>query len=260
MKNEQMVLFENEEVKIKTDEGITLINLVHTAKCCGLCKTAKSGNIVVTWKDRNGLVDKLTKIREANASQEFVDEINYIIDEIENTDDRNSIYMSSKLSRRLAMECKSQKAMEYKDFLAKLDESYSKGELTTNNPYLQLGNIADNMKLMSNMMNQIGQAFNGMQEYVQSSIQAKDLQIDQVKELIGFKNINTKRMVNEIKSKLSEKLGKKIYANHNDFQIIKHAIFKEFRTTTWENIPIEKYNSVYAFADELISEKYGKVY
>ena len=263
MKNNQLetiLNFEGQEIKVITDKGKELFNLSNSCRVLGITTYGSNGNEKIRWKTK-GVSEKLNKILECtDVHQENIKEINYILNEIEETDDRNSIYASRWLTSRLALECNNDKAKKYKNWLATLDESYSKGELTTNNPYLQLGNIADNMKLMSNMMNQIGQAFNGMQEYVQSSIQAKDLQIDQVKELIGFKNINTKRMVNEIKSKLSEKLGKKIYANHNDFQIIKHAIFKEFRTTTWENIPIEKYNSVYAFADELISEKYGKVY
>lgn len=31
-------LFEGQEVKVKTDKGNTLINLVHVAKCCGLTR------------------------------------------------------------------------------------------------------------------------------------------------------------------------------------------------------------------------------
>ena len=31
-------LFEGQEVKVKTDKGVTLINLVHVAKCCGITK------------------------------------------------------------------------------------------------------------------------------------------------------------------------------------------------------------------------------
>lgn len=36
MSKEEIVLFEGNEVKVKTDKGEVLINLVHTAKCCGL--------------------------------------------------------------------------------------------------------------------------------------------------------------------------------------------------------------------------------
>ena len=50
--NEQLVLFEGQEVKVKTDEGKTLINLVHTAKCCGLTTTGANGNLKIRWKTK----------------------------------------------------------------------------------------------------------------------------------------------------------------------------------------------------------------
>lgn len=268
---EKILNFEGQEIKIKTDEGVELFNLANSAKICGL---ARKDTGRITWKGNRSVYDKLDKIRlnldkmgsaafaahktSLNNEINYVDEINYILNEIEETDDRNSIYISRYLTSMLAMECHNDKAMQYKSWLATLDESYSNGTLTANNPYLQLGNIADSMKLMSNMMNQMGQVFNGMQEYVQSSIQAKDLQIDQISELIGFKNVNTKRIVNEIKDKLSEKLGKKIYASSNVFQEVKQAIFKEFSVIKWEDVQVQNYNRVYAFVDELIENKYGK--
>lgn len=273
---EKILNFEGQEIKIKTDKGIELFNLSNSAKICGL---ARKDTGRITWKGNRSVYDKLDKIRlnleklgsaafaahktslnnEINNEINYVDEINYILNEIEETDDRNSIYISRYLTSMLAMECHNDKAMQYKSWLATLDESYSNGTLAANNQYLQLGNIAESMKLMSNMMNQIGQAFNGMSEFVQDSIQAKDFQIDQVKELIGFKNVNTKRIVNEIKDKLSERLGKKIYASSNIFQEIKQAIFKEEKVIKWEDISVQNYNRVYAFVDELIEDKYGKV-
>lgn len=111
----EIKLFEGNEVKVKTDEGKTLINLVHVAKYCGL--TYKDRNIQrISWKNRNGVVDKVKKIYGANAPQE-------ILDEIENTDDRNTIYISSWLAKRLAVECRSESEMKFKNFLVSLDES-----------------------------------------------------------------------------------------------------------------------------------------
>ena len=39
--NKEIQLFEGQQVKVKTDEGTTLINLVHVAKCCGLTREQK---------------------------------------------------------------------------------------------------------------------------------------------------------------------------------------------------------------------------
>jgi hypothetical protein len=159
----------------------------------------------------------------------------------------------------LAMECHNDKAMKYKSWLAELDEKYSKGELTNSNQLAQLGNISNQLNLVANTMSQIGNAFIGIQEYVKSSIQAKDNQIDEIKDLIGFRNVNTKRMTNEIKTKLSEKLGKKIFASSTVYKEIKEVIFKEFQVFKWEDIPVCQYNKVYAYLDEIIDAKYGKV-
>lgn len=260
MNKEQLTLFEGQEIKIKTNKGITLINLANTAKVLGLTTFGVNGNEKIRWKTK-GVSEKLNKILECTDvhQEQYIKEIKYILEEIENADDRTQIYMSRYLTSMLAMECHNNKAMEYKSWLAKLDESYSNGSLIQgNNPYMQLGDIAQQMQLMSNVMNNIGQAFNGMQQYVQDSIQSKDTQIEQAMNLIGFRNVNTKRMINEIKSKLSNVLNRKITANDKNFQYIKQAIFKNFSTIKWEDIPVMKYNEVYAFVDELIEDKFGK--
>lgn len=127
--NNQIKSFEGQDVRVQTDEGVTLINLVHVAKCCGLTKIANSGNEVVRWKNNaDGVVGKLEKIRGKDLPQKINEEITYILDEIENTDDRNSIYMSSWLSKRLAIECHSEKANRFKNWLVTLDEARENGE------------------------------------------------------------------------------------------------------------------------------------
>lgn len=60
---------------------------------------------------------------------QYIDEIKYIIDEIENGDDRNGVFCSRYLTSRLAMKCNNDRANKYQNWLATLDESYSKGEL-----------------------------------------------------------------------------------------------------------------------------------
>lgn len=120
-------LFEGQEVKVKTDEGVTLINLVHVAKCCGLTRQNNGGNgLKVRWDDVKKKVDLIGV--ETSTPEKIKDEITYILDEIENTDDRNSIYMSSWLSKRLAIECHSDKANRFKNWLVTLDEARENGE------------------------------------------------------------------------------------------------------------------------------------
>ena len=52
--------------------------------------------------------------------KEFKQEIFYVLDEIENINNRNTIYISTWLAKRLAAECHSKKANEVKYF----DEVY----------------------------------------------------------------------------------------------------------------------------------------
>ncbi|NFH00781.1 hypothetical protein FC831_10725 [Clostridium botulinum] len=259
MKNEQLVLFNNEEVKVITDKGATLINLANSARVLGL---ARKDDGRICWKGNRSVYDKLSKIRSSlvnstgatNAAENIL-EIDYILSEIENTDDRNSIYMSQMLTSLLAMNCNNDKAMQYKSWLAQLDEKYSKGELTNGNQIEQLGNIANQINLVASTMGQIGQAFIGLEEFVKDSIQVKDSQIDDIKALVGFKSCNTKRIVCEIKSKLGDLLGGKIYATSPMFKEVKRQIFLEFHVTKWEDIPIEKYKKVHNYVDTLFSEK-----
>jgi hypothetical protein len=70
--------------------------------------------MAVRWKGDRGVTGKLKIIMDTNVSEQKKQEIVSILDEIENADDRNSIYMSSWLSRRLAM--------KYKNYLVTLRE------------------------------------------------------------------------------------------------------------------------------------------
>lgn len=148
MNNKITRVFDGQEIKVITDEGKTLINLAHTAKCCGLINLDR-GTERISWKNRNGVSDKLKKIYGADAPQEVKAEIDFILDEIENTDDRNSIYMSSWLSKRLALECHSEKAMKYKNFLVTLDEDFQNGKLFKDDNSTELELVNQQLGLMN---------------------------------------------------------------------------------------------------------------
>jgi len=86
----------------------------------------------------------------------------------------------------------------------------------------------------------------------QSIIHADELEV--IKDLIGFKSANTMRMVTTIKNMLTYKLGTKIMANNPKFLKVKKEVFKEYKVVKWEDVAVEKYNSVFAFVDEYIEE------
>lgn len=263
--SEQLILFEGQEVKVKTNEGKTLINLVHTAKCCGLITTGTNGNIKIRWKSK-GIVDKLNKITGCtDVHQQYKEEIQYIIDEIENTDDRNSIYMSSWLSRRMAMECSSQKAMEYKNFLATLDEKRENGQLQTSNQQL-VGIVSDTINaIMPTLINEMTQkliptvieakqSVTNMQSLMHDQATIYDEERNELKSMIGMQSRNTKDLTDKLKYELEKKYDEKITAKDTFYINSKNKLFAKFRVQRWEQIPVNKYNDVFAYIEEMFMD------
>lgn len=273
--NEQLVLFEGqEEIKVRTDKGQTLINLANSAKILGLTKVDNARKTTrISWKGNRSVYDKISKILEnldistcgTNAPQNYKEEIQYILDEIENGEDRNSIFISRWLTSMLAMECHNSKSMEYKSWLATLDEKYSNGDLQVSNQ--QVAQLISNtiQGIVPIMVTEITKQFapiilDAKDEvkkvtgllYDQSVIHKQER--DELKDLIGFHSVNTTRIVNTIKDKLSKELGYTIMANDPNFQKVKKAIFKEFKVFKWEDISVTNYNKVFAFTDEYISD------
>lgn len=252
--SKEIQLFEGQEVKVQTDKGVTLINLVHVAKCCGLTKIASSGNEVVRWKNNaDGVVGKLEKIRGKDLPQEINEEITRTLDDIENTDDRNSIYMSSWLSKRLAIECHSDKANRFKNWLVTLDEARENGQIVqANSPELNEA-VITNMNLIAQNMNFMSKAITGIKEYVQDSIQAKDKQIDDIANLVGIRSKNRCDLIQIAKNTLVRKYNlSRINSSMEVYKRAKAKIFKEFNVAKWEDIPATKYNAVQAFIEECL--------
>lgn len=277
--NEQLVLFEGqEEIKVITDKGENLINLANTGKVCGVTRKDKNrGTERIRWTGSGGISEKLIKIREnlvkptcgENVPQEnyskYIEEIDYVLDEIDNGDDRNSIYMSSWMSKRLAMNCGSQKAEQYKNFLATLDEKFSKGELKVSNEQVaQLISttvqgivpimVTEITKQFAPMLGDSKKQVDTMVGLMHDQAVIYEEERNELKELIGFHSVNTTRIIKTIKDKLSEELGYTIMANNPNFQKVKRAIFKEFKVFKWEDISVSNYHKVFAFADEYISD------
>ena len=243
---EKILQFEGQDIKVITDKGVEMFNLANSAKVLGLTTYGNNGNLKIRWKTK-GISEKLLKIKKCtDVHQQYLDEIDYILSEIEETDDRNSIYMSRYLTSRLAMECHSDKANKYKDWLSKLDEAYSKGELqSNNNALMQFGDMAQQMSIMANTMQQIGQAFNGMQTFVRDSIVAKDIQIDEMRSLIGMYSRNVSDLAKKLKQKVKEKYNKEhIWATSSEYITEKEKLFREFNVTSWESISLIRFGEV----------------
>ena len=257
-------LFEGQEVEVKTDKGNTLINLVHVAKGCGLSEN-KKGKEYISWKNRNGVVDKFKKLVSCECPKEIAEEIQYILDEIENTDDRNSIYVSSYLSKRLALECHSEKANKFKNFLVELDEKRENGELETSNQQLTTI-VTDSINailptLISEMTNkliptviQAKQSVEDMKSLMNTQITIHDNERNELKEMIGMQSRNTKELTDKLKYELEQKYGERITAKDTFYINAKNRIFSKYRVSRWEQIPVLKYNDVFASIEELFYE------
>lgn len=137
-------------------------------------------------------------------------------------------------------------------------EAFNKMEQAIKNPFPQM----QNLDLANQMMNiaqgtyQMGQVVQGLlqsigtiQTYVQDSIQAKDHQIDKAMSLIGLRSKNVSSLISKLKEELYKRNGIVVQANDIEYLKAKNKIFKEFKVTKWEEIPIGKYNAVHSFIE-----------
>lgn len=255
--NEQLVLFEGqEEIKVKTDQGETLINLASSATVCGITKLANSGNEVIKWKDgRNGVYGKLEKLRGnivgTDSEQKYTEEIDYILDEIENTGDRNTIYMSRYLTSRLAMECHNDKANKYKDFLAKLDESYSNGELKISSQ--QLTNLVSTTmnNILPTMIESITKQFNPILSETRKQVEESRQQVKDISEKLGLRNRNTQIIGKKLIHKECDFYGRRIYGSHLEHRLNKSKIFNHFNVLSLDDISVTKFDEVITYVDNM---------
>lgn len=143
-------------------------------------------------------------------------------------------------------------------FTAKYVERFNEMEQAIKNPFPQM----QNLDLANQMMNiaqgtyQMGQVVQGIlqsmgaiQTYVQDSIQAKDSQIDKAMSLIGLRSKNVNSLISKLKEELYKHNGIVVQANDIEYLKAKNKIFKEFKVTKWEEIPVGKYNSVHSFIE-----------
>ena len=268
----KVVQFEGQDVKVITEEGKILINLSATAKVCGITTVARSGNDIIRWQRVSerllGISNKGTELE-----PQFKQEIKLVLDEIENVEDRSTIYVSSWLAKRFAMECHSEKAMQYKNFLATLDEQREQSLINTNSD--------DIVTMVTNTVNAIipsiiQQFVPMMQENKKQIEQSRALLVDQaniydedrdnLRTLVGMKSANVAYLTKKLKMVLSDFLGEQIYANDDLYRESKFRILDKFNVGKWEDIPVNKLDDLYKtienavdLFDEPLPIKNGKV-
>lgn len=143
-------------------------------------------------------------------------------------------------------------------FTAKYVERFNQMEQAIKNSFPQMQgldlanqmmNIAQGTYQMGQVVQGILQSIGTIQTYVQDSIQAKDSQIDKAMSLIGLRSKNVNSLISKLKEELYRRNGIVVQANDIEYLKAKNKIFKEFKVTKWEEIPIGKYNAVHSFIE-----------
>ena len=273
MKNslEQVLQFEGQEIKVITDKGVELFNLANSARVLGLTRPKTNGTLIITWKGNGSVYDKLNKILNTissgaeNTVPQYIEELTNVLEELENGDDRNSIYMSRYLTSRLAMECHSDKANKYKDWLARLDLSYSKGELTVSQQ--DLTNLVSNTmnNILPTMIKSITEQFSPILNETRKQVEEAKEQVKSMNEKLGMRNRNTQVIGKRLINRECEFYGKRIWGSSLEHKFNKNKLFNHFKVLSLDDIPIIKFEEVCDYIDTMeltpveIIEKYIKI-
>ena len=259
--NEIVTKFGDKDVRINSEK----VNLVDVAKCCGLTKTNGNGKEYVRWNDGKGVIKKLQIIHDTDVPQEIKEEIDNVIEEIEENDDRNSIYISKWLAKRIATECHSQTAMEFKNWLVTLDCAREENLVEYVNvnevkKYIDMTAvkitetfapiIAELQKQSSKVQEQNTELTKLLLE--QSSVNSKN--IEDMKKLVGMKPKNTNQIGKILISKEKEYYGSQVknfnyrFPEHTDN---KNNLCSHFGVTALCNIHIDKFEEVVKYIDTM---------
>lgn len=76
-------------------------------------------------------------------------------------------------------------------------------------------------------------------------------QLQEARDLIGFKTKNTSSLTKLLKTKLSMIKGHKVMADDYHYNIAKERLFRKYVVWTWEEIPVHRYDEVHADIDSI---------
>lgn len=165
--------------------------------------------------------------------------------------------MSNWLSKRLAMECNSEKAMQYKNFLATLDENKDKQIQTTNSDIVNIVTSAINAMIptmveqFTPMINENKQMLENnrkmLEENKNTIKEQKEVYEKDRKELIKLstcKSANVKFLTEKLKFVLSRQLGQEITAVDGVYKEAKFRLFNYYDVAKWEDLCIDNIKDV----------------
>ena len=238
--NELMVReFGSKEVRWSNDDKL---NLVDVAKCLGITRVNNQGKEYVKWnnnKDRNNICGKLNYIlsREGTPTQ-IKEEIEEVLFEIENGDNRNNIYISNWLAKRLATECNTDIAHEFKSWLVSLD--CAREEIEKGNNYINQQQFVEYQNLINGAITTIAQQtveIVGKQtELINQQAEEYKKDREELKEFIGLRAKQVKELSHQLMIKVCSAYGKKIYASSYAWEINRDKLLNDNGYYKWEDI------------------------
>lgn len=246
--NELMVReFGSKEVRWSNDDKL---NLVDVAKCLGITRVNNQGKEYVKWnnnKDRNNICGKLNYIlsREGTPTQ-IKEEIEEVLFEIENGDNRNNIYISNWLAKRLATECNTDIAHEFKSWLVSLD--CAREEIEKGNNYINQQQFVEYQNLINGAITTIAQQtveIVGKQtELINQQAEEYKKDREELKEFIGLRAKQVRELSHQLMVKACSAYGKKIYASSYAWEINRDKLLNDNGYYKWEDIPVSEFENM----------------
>ena len=246
--NELMVReFGSKEVRWSNDDKL---NLVDVAKCLGITRVNNQGKEYVKWnnnKDRNNICGKLNYIlsREGTPTQ-IKEEIEEVLFEIENGDNRNNIYISNWLAKRLATECNTDIAHEFKSWLVSLD--CAREEIEKGNNYINQQQFVEYQNLINGAITTIAQQTVEMvgkqTELINQQAEEDKKDREELKEFIGLRAKQVRELSHQLMVKVCSAYGKKIYASSYAWEINRDKLLNDNGYYKWEDIPVSEFENM----------------
>ena len=246
--------------------GENKVNLVDVAKCCGLTKIANSGNVVIRWKGSETSVVSKLKTVVKNLPREFQEEVQKILIEIDETDDRNSIYISNWLAQRIATECKSQTAMEFKNWLVTLNcarEEIEKQNKVSMQDLLnvqqQIGELAHLMdktvnsvvtivKEQTELINKQSDTVDRQTELLEKQREEHEKDREELKQFIGLKCSDKQTLSNIIMTRCRKVYGENFKATDKRFKTNRDYFLGLMGVSKYEDIPVTNFSKAVELA------------
>ena len=149
------------------------------------------------------------------------------------------------------MECHSDKANEYKDWLAKLDESCSKGEIAMSQSDLSNWVSTTMSNILPTMIESIATQFAPILDETKKQVEEAKKQVESVTNSIGMRNRNTQVIGKRLIMKESEFYGRRIYGTSLEHRLNKSKLYNHFKVVSLDDIPVMKLNDVCEYIDAM---------